>query len=200
MAVEGPHQRAGLALGSQRRVDRPDRAFRRVVGADLHQVPGELGGRPQRHPVVGAVDRFVDEDDVDVADVVELVAAALSHRDHGEPSRCGALADPGPGHREGGVERAGGKVGQLGGDVVDSDVVGEVAGGQPEQDPSVLHPQGVARVAIRQGRDRGQSGARSPGPAPTERIRSARTAYAAGRVDPNTGSVSSRQCSGCRWR
>ena len=34
--------------------------------------------------------------------------------------------------------------------------MGGVAGGQPEQDPPVLHPQGVARVAIRQGRDRGR--------------------------------------------
>ena len=36
---------------------------------------------------------------------------------------------------------------ELGGDVVDADVVGEVAGGEPEQEPAVLHPQRVHRLA-----------------------------------------------------
>ena len=111
------------------------------------------------------------------------------------PAR-GLLPHPGPGHRQPGLEGAGGEVGQLGGDVVDADVVGEVAGGQAEQHAAVLHPQRVDRLRVGQGRHR----------VDVERVgtdrgqQAARTAYAAGRVEPSVGSVSSRQCSGWRTR
>ena len=48
VAGEGAGQRPGLALGAQRRVDRPDRALAGVLGADPHQVAGQLGGGPER--------------------------------------------------------------------------------------------------------------------------------------------------------
>ena len=138
VAGQGADQVAGLALGAEVGVDRPDGALGGVVGADLHHLGGELGGGPRGHGVRGVVDRLVDEDDVDVADVVELAAAALAHRDHREPGRGRGRTDADAGDGQGRVEGAGGQVGQLGGDVVDTDVVGEVAGGQPEQDPAVL--------------------------------------------------------------
>ena len=47
---------------------------------------------------------------------------------------------------------------ELGGDVVDTDAVGEVAGGQPDQQPAVGDAQRVDRLLIGQGRDRGGVG------------------------------------------
>ena len=64
--------------------------------------------------------RLEGEDHVDVGDVVELVAAALAHRDHGQPSLRGLVAHALAGDRQGGVERGRRKVGQLGSGVVDA--------------------------------------------------------------------------------
>ena len=55
VAREGADQRAGLALGAQVGVDRPDRALDGVLGADLHQLGGQLARRrgrqsPRRRP------------------------------------------------------------------------------------------------------------------------------------------------------
>ena len=94
MAGDRAHQQSRLALGTQRRVHRPDRALRGVVGADPHQVAGQLGGGPGRPVVRRAVGGLVDEDDVDVGDVVELVATALAHRDHRQPGESRVLARP----------------------------------------------------------------------------------------------------------
>ena len=80
--------------------------------------------------------------------------AALAHRDHGQPDRGGVLAHLGRATASAGVERAGREVGQLGGHVVDADVVGEVASGQPEQHPAVLDAQRVERLALGQRGDR----------------------------------------------
>ena len=121
--------------------------------------------------------RLGHEDHVHVADVVELVAAALAHRDDRQPGRGRRRADPLPGHGQRGVEGAGSEVGELGGGVVDGEVVGEVAGGQAQQQAAVLHPQRVDRRGVGQGR---RSGVGSSGSAPTARSRPARTAYAAG--------------------
>ena len=89
-----------------------------------------------------------DEDHVHVADVVELVPAALAHRDHGETGGGGLLADPGPGDRKGRVQRAGGEVGQLGGDVVDPDAVGQVTGRERQQPTAVLDAQRVDGLRV----------------------------------------------------
>ena len=94
---------------------------------------------------VGGLD---DEDHVHVADVVELVPAALAHRDHGETGRRGLLADPGPGDRKSRVQGAGGEVGQLGGDVVDPHAVGQVTGREREQATAVLDPQRVDGLRV----------------------------------------------------
>ncbi len=98
--------------------------------------------------------RRVREDHVDVGDVVELVAAALAHRDHREPGQAGVRADPLPGDRQRRLQGPGREVGQLGGGVVDAEVVGQVAGGEPQQPAPVLHAQRVDGLGVRQRRGR----------------------------------------------
>ena len=49
--TSGPALPSGRSAG----VDRPDRALAGVVGADPHQVAGELGRGPERGVVVGAL-------------------------------------------------------------------------------------------------------------------------------------------------
>ena len=115
------------------------------------------------------------EDDVDVGDVVELVGAALAQRDHREPGGGRRLAHPLPRDRQRRLERPGGEVGQLGRGVVDALVVGQVAGGEPQQQPAVLHPQRVERLAVRQRRDGlVRRPGRRPRPAPAGRVRRTR--------------------------
>ena len=77
-----------------------------------------------------------------------------------------------PGHGERGVEGAGGQVGQLGRGVVDAEVVGQVAGGEPQQHPAVLDAQRVDGLVV----GRVATGAASSGSAPTARSSPARTA------------------------
>ena len=171
VAGERAHERTGLALGTQVGVDRPDGALGGVVRADLHHRRGELGRGPHgridaRHALRG----LGHEDDVDVADVVQLVPSALAHRDHGQAAAVRGLADLGAGHRQSGVERAGGEVGELRRHVVDAEVVGQVAGGEPQEQPSVLHPQRVLRRRVLEGRHGslvsgvGTHGSQQPGP------------------------------------
>ena len=106
---------------------------------------------------------------------------------------CAAVvADPGAGDGERGLERAGGQVGELGGGVVDALAVGEVAGGEPQQHPPVLHAQRVERLGVGHRRDRlgvgrrrrppppaAPPGRRTPGPGSTRA--SDRSAHATGR-------------------
>ena len=96
VARQGADQRTGLALRTQVGVDRPDRALAGVLGADLHQLRGELGGDPGGRGLVGTLRRLEDVEHVDVGDVVQLVAAALAERDHRQP---GAARRPGPADR-----------------------------------------------------------------------------------------------------
>ena len=109
----------------------------------------------------------------------------------------GGLADPGPGDGERRLEGAGGEVGELGRGVVDADVVGQVAGGEPQQDPAVLHAQRVDRLGV--GQRRPPASRRRVG---ADRRRAARRGRRTprGGCEPSVGSVSSRQCSGWRTR
>ena len=73
MAVERAHERALAALGAQ-------------VGVHLEAGLAQDPHHPAREPGGGGVGGLRDEHDVDVADVVQLAAAALAHRDDREPA------------------------------------------------------------------------------------------------------------------
>ncbi len=146
MAGQGPHQRSGLAFGTQRGVDRPDRALAGRGRARLHHARGEVRRRLERLELVAALDRLGDEDDVHVADVVQLPPAALAHADDGQATRLRGHGQPGAGDRERRVERGGGEVGQLGGDLLEPGRTREVAGRQREQPAPVLDAQVVQRA------------------------------------------------------
>ena len=147
MARQRADQRPGSALRAKGGVDRPDRALGRVLGAHPHQRwsassrrrPSDA--RPRRCPGHG----LGDEDDVDVADVVQLPAAALAHRDHRQPARRRVRRQPGPGHRQRGLQRRGSQVGELGGDDCDVEAAGQVAGRERQHAPTVRDAQRVER-------------------------------------------------------
>jgi hypothetical protein len=84
-------ERTGAAFGAEVGVDLPDRALAGVLPAELHDGRGESGRGTDRCAVVSALDRLVDEDDVDVAEVVELAPAGLAHRHDREPAQLGTL-------------------------------------------------------------------------------------------------------------
>ena len=91
MAGQRPDQLTRLALGAQRGVDLPDGAGRGVRRADPGQLGGEPGGHGDRllvadHGLAVVVQhRLGDEEHVDIADVVQLLGAALAQGDHGQP-------------------------------------------------------------------------------------------------------------------
>ena len=133
MAGEGADEGPGLALGPQRGVDLPQRALGRAVRAGPHHAGREPGGRPERGVLVRPGTGLGDEDDVDVADVVELAPAALAHADHREAAQVGLVTELGTRDRQARLQRRRGEVGQLGGDVVHVEHVGEVASREVQQ-------------------------------------------------------------------
>ena len=98
--VKRAHQLAVLAFGPQRRVD-----FEERVGGEPHHLAGHPGG--------DRVGILRDEDDVDVADVVQFAGAALAHRDHRQPRHRGGVALGPNGHRQRGIQCGVGQVGQM---------------------------------------------------------------------------------------
>jgi hypothetical protein len=150
VAVERADQLALAPLRPQVRVDLEARLPRHP-----HHPGGELGG--------GRVGGLGDEHDVDVADVVQLAPAALAHRDDGQTpvAGVGALRERlRGGHRDRGLQRGGGQVGQVRRDLVDLQHGqlrlphrGEVGGGEDEQ---------LVAVGGAQGLDPGGTGERGP--------------------------------------
>ena len=150
---------AGLAFGTQRGVDLPDRPGGGLGAADPHHRPDQLGGDLNRlvsaaHRVaVGVQGGFGEVEQVDVADVVELAGAGLAERDDAQPGDLPAL-HLAAGQREGGDDGGVGQVGQLLGDLgQDGDGVGrgEVTGGDAQQGSPVGAAQvvGASRVGYR---------------------------------------------------
>ena len=113
MAGQRADQRAGPAFRAQVRVDREDAAFRGGPRAHADQPGREAAGGAQRGGLVLVLDRFGHEDHVDVAGIVQLAAAALTHGHHGQPARRRAGRQFGPGHGERRLENRGRDVGQL---------------------------------------------------------------------------------------
>ncbi len=148
MGGEGTDEGAVAALGAEVGVDGPDGALDGGLGADPHQVGGEAGGGLEGLGLVGAVRRVADEDDVDVGDVIQLVAAALAHGDDGEAALRRVLGGGGARDAQGRAEGGGGQVGELGGGLGDVDGAADVAGGDGEQAAAVGDAQrdGVVRL------------------------------------------------------
>jgi hypothetical protein len=76
------------------------------------------------------------------------VPAALAHRDDRQPDVRRGRSDPGARHREGGVQGAGREVRELRGHVVESHVVAQVAGREPQEQSPVGDPQGVHAAGV----------------------------------------------------
>ena len=159
MAGQGADQRAVAPLRPQVRVDREDHAFRRSPRAHRDQAGRELRRGAQRgiHVARGAGVRAGrdpgpvtggrgHEDDVDVAGVVQLAAAALAHGEHGDPARRGAGGQLGAGDRERGAQHRGGDVGELARDLLGAGHAGDVPRGQVQDVPLVRGAQGRGRV------------------------------------------------------
>jgi hypothetical protein len=120
------------ALGAQRRVDLVGASHGRRGVEQLEQAGEDLPRllRGAHTVLVGlGVDRLVDEHDVDVGDVVELLAAELAHPDHGDPGGRLVARDL----LVHAAQRAGqhrlGQPGELRPDLGDVGHAGEVAGG-----------------------------------------------------------------------
>lgn len=143
---EGADEGAVAALGAQVGVDRPDGALDRGLRADPHQVGGQPGRGLERlafvsFPVADLFRKLRDEDHVDVRDVVQLVAAALAHRDDGEPAQGGVVGRGGAGDAERGAQRRRRQVRELGGGLGDVDGAAHVTGRDGEETAAVGDPQ-----------------------------------------------------------
>ena len=98
--LERAHERAVLALGPEVRVDLPQR--RLDAGSPMTASRSSRGAsrrraRERRHGLL--VGGLGDEDDVDVADVVELAGAGLAHADDREARRLDLRGRKRPGRR-----------------------------------------------------------------------------------------------------
>ncbi len=144
MARQRAHERAGAAFGAEVGVDLPDRALAGVLAAQLHDGGGEAGRCADRRAVVGTLGRLVDEDDVDVAQVVELATAGLAHRHDREPAQLGSLVGR-SGDLERGAERGHREVGQLRRGLLERGQGGQVARRDVQQLAEVRHAQLVCR-------------------------------------------------------
>ena len=119
VGVDRAHQRAVPALGAEVGVD-PE-----AVAGDLHHRSG-----PPLEPVAAPL---AGEDHVDVAGVVELRPAELSHADHGEADAVGAVPVAGFGEGAGRGETLSAELGQAEADDVEGVGADEITGGDPEE-------------------------------------------------------------------
>lgn len=150
MRGEGAYEGAVAAFGAQVGVDGPDRPLDGRLGADPHEVRGESGGGLKGLGLVGAGRRLPDEDHVDVGDVVEFVAAALAHRNDGEPALGGVLGGGGARDAQGGPQGGGGEVGEFGGGLRHVGGAAHVAGGDGQQAAAVRDAQRDGVVGVRE--------------------------------------------------
>ena len=86
--VQRPHERALLALGPQIRIDLPERRLDLGARDASHRQHGEPRGDVDDTALSDLLEQLVvgtrDEDDIDVAHVVELAGARLAHADDRE--------------------------------------------------------------------------------------------------------------------
>ena len=96
MARQRSRQSTRLAFWPQSRIDLPQRTFRRDCRAS--RAVAEAKRSPIRVAARSSIPsgRLDDVDHINIADVVELVAPALSHADDRELDRVGIVPDLGP--------------------------------------------------------------------------------------------------------
>ena len=164
-----------------------------VVGADPHHVRGDSGGLDGRR-LLDAVGRL--EDDVHVADVAGTRGRRTCPSRPPRAGRARGVPDPGPGDRQRRLERPAARSDSFGGHVVHAHAVREVA----EASRSSSRRYSTRSASTAAVSSMSETGVASGRVGLTAR-RSARSANAGGRVDPRSGLVSSRHCSGwcSRW-
>ena len=125
--LEADDHRPALPLGPQPQVDAIGAAQLGRLGQQPHDLAGQaveeldVGDRPR---AVGLAVAVVEEDQVDVAGIVQFQAAELAHAQHDEPRRagrrgraaCRAALELPPGRPQGGLDDRVGQVGDLRGD------------------------------------------------------------------------------------
>ena len=140
-----------LALRAQGRVHRPQRALTGRRRARPHEVGRQGGGGTDGPCLLDALARLGHEDDVHVADVVELASSGLAHADHGEVAQVGVLPDVLPRDLQRSLEGRLGEVGQRGrrlGQGGRGVGGGQVEGRDPEELAAVPDAQGVVGGAV----------------------------------------------------
>ena len=100
---ECPNQLSAFTFRTQRGID-----LEEGVGCEPHHLTGNPGRGGQ---VIAGV--LPDEDDVDIADVVEFARTALAHRDDGETGRRPLCTDGAGGHGQRRLQRRIGQVRQV---------------------------------------------------------------------------------------
>ena len=138
-----PNQSPRAALRSKPRIDRPDRALRGVIRARAHHRGRELARHPQRCTLALRIERLGDEHDVDVAHVIELTPTALAQRDDCQSHIGGGLAELEPTDGEPRLQGRSGQIRQLGGNLVDRNVLAQIPGGEHQQPTPVGDAQGI---------------------------------------------------------
>ena len=146
-AGQRPGQRAALPLGAQAQVHAVRLPAVGVGRQQPHHLPDQPGEElvvaQARAPAAGRAVRVVDEHQVDVAGVVQLLAAELAERQHGAAGRppvggvrlAEALDQAAAGGAEGDLQGDVGGAGQLAGDLLQRPVTDDVVGTDAQELP-----------------------------------------------------------------
>ncbi len=154
VAGQRTHQRAVPPFGPQPHVDLEQRALTGDRPTRTDHPLRETGGHLQRGGLVGpgvlgsaaGPSRFRHEQDVDVADIVQLPATALTHTDDGETNRRSRRPQRRPRHGERGVKGGSGEAGKLRGGIIKGHGAGEITSREDEQSTAIGNAQRVQNI------------------------------------------------------
>ena len=143
MRAQCAHESALLTLGTKIRVYLPDGALSGWVIAGAHETGGEQCRGAQCTLFLGITPGLSDEDDVDVADVIEFAASALAHADHRDAARSRVLGKSCSGDSQAGLEHGIGEIGEPARHDTHRCKANEISCGDAEQLLSVSDAQGI---------------------------------------------------------